>query len=242
MKIKAIALAGIIGIGSLALTTGVDAETAATYDTKANIFFELNDDVTVPVDPEDPDKEVDPEVDPEGEDPIDPGTKGPLSIDYASHINFGSVKISGNEETYFAKPIQIGDAEERAPYVQVTDNRGSKKGWELQVSQKAEFAAQGGGELTGAELALANGEVNSNSDTTNVTATDVTFDNHDQLYPVVTSAVGSGAGTFTNQFGKIVDGKATDVSLTVPADLEIEADEKYSTDLNWVLLDAPTAP
>lgn len=238
MKIKALALAGIIGLGTLGLTTGASADVAAEYDTKANIFFEINDDVTVPVDPEDPDKEVDPEVDPEGEDPIEPGTKGPLSIDYASHINFGSVKISGNKETYFANPIQIGEAGERAPYVQVTDSRGTKAGWELQVSQAAEFATAGGAELTGSELTLANGEVNSNSDFTNITATDVTFENHDELYPVVNAAVDNGAGTFTNQFGKIVEGKATDVSLTVPADLKIEK-EKYSTDLNWVLVDTP---
>lgn len=230
-------LAGLLTAGSLSFGVGASADTAAEYDTKANIHFIESEDITKPVDPDNPGTEVTPEVDEDGKDPIEPGTKGPLSIDYASHINFGEVTKSGNAQTYFAKPIQLGDGEERAPYVQVTDNRGTKAGWELQVKQATPFT-NGEATLDGAVLSLKNGEVNSNSNTDFVTPTDITFDNHGELYPVMTAAEDHGAGTFTNQFGKITDGQATDVSLTVPADLKID-EGKYSTDINWVLVDTP---
>lgn len=235
MKLKVIAIVGIISLCSLVLTTGVSAMTVADYNTKANVIFKENEEITLPVDPNDPEKEVTPEV--EGEDIIDPGTPGPLSIDYASHINFGEVEISGNARTYFANPITFEEGGESAPYVQVTDNRGTRAGWELQVKQEEEFK-KGESTLAGAELSLINGEVNSASATSGVTATDIVFDNHNELYPVLTAVNESGAGTFTNQFGEIVDGKATDVSLYIPAGLVIE-EGKYSTTLNWVLVDTP---
>lgn len=239
-KVTKIALAGIIGVGTMVgASSFASAEQVATYDSKVNIFFGENSDTTGPVDPDDPDEDITPEKDPDGEDEIEDGTTGPLSIDYASHINFGEVKTSGNTETYTANPVLINGTDERAPYVQVTDNRGTKAGWELQVSQNAQFATEDDTELTGAELSLANGIINSNSDSDGLVSSDVTFNEFGVSFPVVKAQDRSGAGTFTNKFGEIAEGKATDVSLVVPGDLIIEADVKYSTELNWSLEDAP---
>ncbi|WP_256869283.1 WxL domain-containing protein, partial [Enterococcus thailandicus] len=49
-------------------------------------------DPTDPVDPTDP-------TDPEGPNP---GTNGPLSIDYASSLDFGVQKITSKDQIYFA--------------------------------------------------------------------------------------------------------------------------------------------
>src|SRR6476469_76671 len=74
------------------ITTGntAFANTSSTYDTNAKIKFVPNEDVTPPVDPEDPGP--------------NPGTPGPLSIDYASSFEFGEHKITSATETYYAAP------------------------------------------------------------------------------------------------------------------------------------------
>lgn len=240
-KVTKIALAGVIGVGTLVGASSLaSADLAAEYNSKANINFTENNEITKPVDPENPDKEVDPEVDPDGKDPIEPGTERPLSIDYASHINFGEVTISGNAETYYANPVKVtydGQTVDRAPYVQITDNRGTKAGWDLQVTQVAEFK-NGESELTGSKLSLKDPIHNSMNSLDGVTNQDIEFDIKGQAYPVMDAAADSGAGTHTNRFGEIVDGKATSVSLEVPGDLSIE-EGKYSTDLKWELLDTP---
>lgn len=234
MSLKKFTVAFIFGFGIFTVSQGVSAEVAADYNSEVNIQFIENDEVTKPVDPNDPDKEVD--ID---DETVGGGTAGPLSIDYASNIDFGDVKKSGNEITYFANPITINGGEERAPYVQVTDNRGTKTGWNLQVKQNEQFTNdEGDSVLEGAQLSLRNGAVNSQSSTENVNSTDIEFNNFNELYPVLNAADGSGAGTFTNQFGTVVEGKATDVALVIPADIVIE-DGKYSTELTWVLEDTP---
>lgn len=235
IRFKSISIAGIIGVASLALTTGVGAQedAGAEYESKANVTFERNEDVTNPVDPEDPDKELQPD------DPnVDEGTTGPLSIDYVSNLDFGNVKISGNDKIYYANPVTFGVGIERAPYVQVTDNRGTKTGWELTVRQESQFTAEDGSSLEGARLSLTNGAVNSKSNTDHVTSEDVVIDNFTDSYKVLTAAEDNGAGTFTNMFGEIVDGKATSVSLEVPKDLKIKETE-YTTKLTWTLTDTP---
>ncbi len=248
MKITKIALAGMIGLGSIIGTTTLASAHGGDVTTKGNIIFEENALVTPPVDPENPDKEVEPEKDKDQPDPISPGTPGPLSIDHASHINFGKVMKSGNAQTYYANPVIVKDGAddlERGPYVQVTDNRGTKAGWSLSVKQKAQFA-QGASELEGAVLSLKDGEIRSSSSTDGVINHDIKFENFDEVYPVLGAQETFGAGTFTNQFGKVaemdVNGetvkKVESVSLHIPADLIIE-DGLYSTDLEWVLTDTP---
>ncbi|MEB5953235.1 WxL domain-containing protein, partial [Enterococcus innesii] len=66
------------------------------------ITFEADPNPTNPVDPTDPEKPVDP-VDPTDPDGPNPGTNGPLSIDYASSLDFGVNKISNKNEVYYAR-------------------------------------------------------------------------------------------------------------------------------------------
>lgn len=221
---------------------------AAQYDTSVNIHFIPNDEIINPVDPTNPGGDpVTPEVDPLDPNPVDPGTPGPLSIDYASHINFGEVKKSGNEATYYAKPVTITytDAEginqtgKRAPWVQVTDNRGTKTGWTLQVKQATQLTHETtSSQLNGAVIQLGQGIVNSASSTAGVQSYEISFQKFDALYDVMGAPNGSGAGTFVNMFGQLENDVAKDVTLTVPQDSIIE-DGKYSTHLTWVLTDAP---
>lgn len=220
---------------------------AAQYDTSVNVHFIENDEIVEPVDPTNPGGDpVTPGEDPLDPDPIEPGTPGPLSIDYASHLNFGEVKKSGNEATYYAKPVTITftDTEgvqqtgKRAPWVQVTDSRGTKTGWTLQVKQEAQLTHETGSQLNGAVIQLGKGIVNSASSIDGVQSFAISFQNFNALYDVMGAQDGSGAGTFVNMFGVLENDEAKDVTLTVPQDLKIE-DGKYFTHLTWVLTDAP---
>ncbi|MFS0934713.1 WxL domain-containing protein, partial [Enterococcus casseliflavus] len=75
-----------------------------------------------PVDPLDPDAEVDPENKPEL-----PEDQGLLSIDFVSNFNFGSQAISAHDQTYYAQPQRllnedqtVNEDEERPNYIQVS--------------------------------------------------------------------------------------------------------------------------
>src|SRR5699024_8533037 len=102
-KTKQIFVASVFSIGMILGTSSITlAEEKAAYESKTNVEFEENTEVTKPVDPTNPDptNPVQPQPDPDvpGEE-IEDGTQGPLSIDYASHVNFGKIKKTGNAAT-----------------------------------------------------------------------------------------------------------------------------------------------
>lgn len=113
-----------------------------------------------PVDPLDPDKEVDPEDKPEI-----PEDQGLLSIDFVSNFRFGQQKISAQDKSYYAQAQRLLDEngnvlenEVRPNYIQISDLR-EKSGWELSVTQNQQFKNNDGNELKGAEIILHNQEV-----------------------------------------------------------------------------------
>ena len=249
MKIVKLSLVGILSLGTIfGVTNATEAAVAGELESDANVIFEENNDITPPTDPDNPDPEnpIGPEVDPEvpGQE-IKPGTPGPLSIDHASHFNFGKVKKSGNEETYFAKAITFKNSDDtdgkNAPFIQVTDNRGSEAGWQVQVAQEGQLKNTDTDlELDGAQIKVSNGIVNSLADTAGVTsaADTIVLDPEGNPHVVLTAEAGHGAGTFTNKFGEL-DGDVTkDVSLTVPRGSRID-DGHYQTSLKWTLYDTP---
>lgn len=150
--------------GTMLLGATVPAEAATVvFDSEQSIVFTPSTDGTDPVNPEnpDPEKPVRP-VDPTNPDGPNPGTPGPLSIDYASSLDFGSNEISNKDQTYFARAQTYknpdGSASELATanYVQVSDLRGTNAGWVLKVKQNGQFrnAETLHKELTGAIVAF----------------------------------------------------------------------------------------
>lgn len=140
-----------------------------SYTAQGGVNFIPNKGTTPPTDPWKPGKPVypGPEVNP-------PGTTGPLSIDFASSLNFGTNLISGQTETYVARAqgiMEEGTPESEAGkpsryvpnYVQVTDNRGSNSGWTLKVKQNGQFTNKEtlNKVLTGSAVTFANPTVNS---------------------------------------------------------------------------------
>ena len=226
------------------------------YDSNGVVEFIPNTDPTQPVDPTDPDptNPVEP-VDPTDPTGPNPGTDGPLSIDYASSLDFGVNKITNKDEVYYARAQQFKDGRAATPnYVQVSDNRGNNAGWTLKVKQNGQFKATGtlNDTLTGSEVKLVSPTVNSNSTAVFPTAAaTIELDPAGTESLVMSAKVDQGAGTYSDRWGTVETVKETDkdgnevdaevtkaVTLSVPGSTPKDA-VKYSTSLTWSLSDVP---
>lgn len=216
---------------------------ASTANNEAAIEFEDNTDPTNPVDPENPTNPVDPKNPNEKTD-----NPGPLSIDLVSYYNFGKVKITGNDNTYFSAPTSVkpkGETEfvDRANYVQVTDNRGSGAGWKLTVEQQQPLHnATTNQDIVGTKITLLNGFSNNARKTdanTPVKGTDVVIEPGKGAVTVLTAQRDQGIGTWTHSFGKDATEGAKSVKLDIPGSQKISKGG-YKATLKWTLLDDPS--
>ncbi|MES5415802.1 WxL domain-containing protein, partial [Enterococcus mundtii] len=196
-----------------------------------------------PVDPLDPELEVDPENKPEL-----PEDQGQLSIDFISAFNFGSQAISTRTKRYYAQPQRllnpdgtVNEAEERPNYIQISDRRPEEErhGWQLAVTQNNQFTDLQENELRGARLSLTNQQLESvhGSDEPMLYNQDgVTFIPGEKT-KLLTALDGQGAGTWIYRFG---DGESASesVALEVPPTANPRA-STYETTLTWELSVVP---
>ncbi|MDR1567942.1 MAG: WxL domain-containing protein [Streptococcaceae bacterium] len=244
MKKQKIAALSAILLGSAVLSSGISfAADGGELTTNGIIEFTTNTSTTDPVDPLDPDPSdpITPE-DPTG--PTPGGTAGPLSIDFASSLSFGSQKISSKTETYFAGAQKYKDsagADKEGPnFVQVTDNRGVETGWTLKVKQNGQFKTSADKELTGAKITFKNGNVVTNSQSpkpANVSSTIVLATDASESL-VMSAKNGQGAGTHLMDWGNSVDTAKNSISIEVPGSTTKYA-SKYTTTFTWILSDTP---
>ena len=238
---KRIKLFSVLALSAMTITTlstTAFAEEAVEYHSHGVVEFRPNTDPTDPVDPENPDPEnpvvpTDPS-NPGGEP--EPGTQGPLSIDYASTFDFGVNKISNKDETYYARAQHYNDGHSDTPdYVQVTDNRGTNSGWKLTVKESGQLTATTdtlNKVLTGAQITLAHPNVTSNA--SGVTAPTAAEDTWEDYWGKVESVQEE------DEQGAKQDVNITkDVALSVPGSTPKDA-VKYQTTLTWTLTDVPS--
>ncbi|WP_157456713.1 WxL domain-containing protein [Carnobacterium maltaromaticum] len=249
MKTVKLTVIGMVLMG--AIISGGTATVAAeekTRDTKAYIKFKDSDgEVVDPVDPTNPVIPVIP-VDPtEPGTPIKPGTKGPLSLDYASELFFDEVPMSSKDKEYFAKTITVtnkeGDAKKRQVplYAQITDDRGTAAGWTLSVKQNGQFKTATKEELTGAEITFLNGQVDTISEALKPgfvknTETALNSDTAQASTKVMAAKDGEASGTYVYRFGKDEAEGAKSVKLSVPGKT-VKKKQAYTTTLTWTLSD-----
>ncbi|MBO0459786.1 WxL domain-containing protein [Enterococcus hulanensis] len=247
-------------IAAAPLTTfAAEGENGGVYNSNGAIEFTPNTDPTNPVDPTDPTDPVQP-IDPTDPEGPETGTNGPLSIDFASSLDFGKQKITSEDKVYLAsaQPYQklgedgkpTGDILYGPDYVQVTDNRGTEAGWSLTVAQEKQFTGTADHELTGAAITLKGANVQTASESTKPTPNDSDLTLvPGEVSPVMSAQAGQGAGTYLNDWGtkddlSVVqeDGKdvtkTSNIQLAVPGATTKYA-EKYSTKLVWTLTDVP---
>ncbi|MFC4652283.1 WxL domain-containing protein [Lactococcus nasutitermitis] len=205
------------------LATTVSADTAASYNSSANVTFAAGTASTTPVDPTDPSTPATP-TNPDGTDP-EPGTAGPLSIDFASSLSFGTQVISASDQTYYAHAQTLTDSTTGPNYVQVTDTRGTLSGWSLSVNTDAQLHlatvdptstpetsdTTPGDYLTGATISFSGGYVAGTATTGTPTGTTGTYTVGADATTIMNAAANQGAGTWVYGLGAGVSGTTNDV-------------------------------
>lgn len=197
-----------------------------------------------PVDPLEPDTEIDPD-----NPPVIPENQGDFRLDFVSQFTFGSQERNMfEEETYYALPQygldsngEVIESEPKPNFVQVTDNRADADGWQLSVTQREQFKTETGNELSGASLQFKNRQLVADHDgqQPRVATTEETIIlEPGAKQPLLTSSTGEGKGTWIYRFG---DGTSSDqsVALVVPKETIPEA-TTYQTKLDWELQAVPS--
>lgn len=248
---KLISLASVMALG-LSMGAGVvsAAETAGgEYTSNGLIQFIPGKNPVDPVDPLNPEQPVEPTdpTDPTNPDKKpNPGTSGPLSIDFASSFHFGENTITSKDETYYAKLQKYKDKgtdqdlREGPNYVQVTDNRGTLAGWTLKVKQTKQFETDDSHKLDGAKITLINGNINTVSESAPATAVkEIAIDKMDADFLVMSAKKDAGAGTFLTRWGnEDLANSKENVQLFVPGKA-VKKKAQYKTSFVWTLTDVP---
>ncbi|MDT1957105.1 WxL domain-containing protein [Carnobacterium divergens] len=210
-------LATLTLLGSFATTTIANADEATKPVTSsADVTIEKGDD-TKPTDPIEPPEEPDKPT----------GQTGDLTIDYVTSLDFGSFKLGDNG----AKSVKLTANKEREqePKVQVTDKRGSGKGWTLTVAQTKVFKSAEH-TLIGASLTLPAGTTSTSNATSDQAPTTKEVLVNDAPNEVMTAAAEQGLGTWVDTFEK----EAT--TLEIPSGNYAGT---YQAELTWTLSNAP---
>lgn len=197
-----------------------------------------------PVDPLEPDTEIDPD-----NPPVIPENQGNFRLDFVSQFTFGSHERNMfEEETYYALPQygldsngEVIENEPKPNFVQITDNRADADGWQLSVTQREQFKTETGNELSGASLQLKNRQLVADHDgqqPQEATTEETIILEPGAKQPLLTSSTGEGKGTWIYRFG---DGTSSDqsVALVVPKETIPEA-TTYQTKLDWELQAVPS--
>lgn len=195
--------------------------TADGQQSTATITFEANNNITPPVNPDNP-----------GEGSGESGTDmlGPLSIDYISELAFGEgLSISSLQQIYNTTTVK--------PHIQVTDNRGTGAGWKV-TAKMGSFRKDGADTLNGSYITLLNGSPISVNMTLAppVAEQSVVLRTDNVSAPVISAQAGAGMGTWVNRWYPAT-GDNTYVTLTVPGGTATTG--AHTATITWELTNAP---
>ncbi|MDO7873022.1 MAG: WxL domain-containing protein [Enterococcus casseliflavus] len=209
---------------------------------KAESYLVLEKTSVNPLDPLDPDKEVDPD-----NPPILPEDQGMISLDFVSQFNFGEQNISVKDKTYYAQPQRllnedgtVNETQDRPNYVQISDRRqeSERNGWELAVTQKEQFKGKENQVLNGASISLSNQQVITAQGGKAPGLQSVPCELIPGNRRTLLKAQGNeGIGTWIYRFGDAETAEKS-VALNVPKGSNPEA-TTYSTTLIWELSAVP---
>lgn len=250
------------------LSVGVTAEAVdVAKGTIGDVEFIVDEDgTTPPLNPETPD--ITNPIIPGPDEVVDP-TKGALRFDVISNFKFGTNKMIAVTQNYYAhfmkgtqpsKPTQT----DFPHYVQVTDERGGTKGWEVSVKNDGIFTSGAqtfNGIISLNALTIHSGSGFSGPAIPKVVPTAAVSISDKQAHSLVLAdgKQGQGSGTWTmpigseavkttgygkdgtETIGTKVDatkvGRNPAVKLTVPQGQVIDAAKKYTTTIEWTLTD-----
>lgn len=196
-----ILIAAIIAIGIGINPSTVSAE-AKTDSGSGTVKFTGEHPKEV-IDPENPSKPVNPGT--------SPSTDGPLRFDFVPKLNFWSNEISDKDQTYFANAqLFLDGTGARGNFVQISDYRENKSGWNLQVRQETQLRNETtkNKELKGAVISFDQSWTNSINDSTYapiVSKEVIHINNIGETYDLAQAKAGTGEGTWAIIFGATID-------------------------------------
>lgn len=221
MKVKTMTILGLIGsgmlIGATSASAAIEDEIIGSSDGKGgtshgyiNLTPGKDDGVTNPVEPT-----------------VPPGgtvNKGVLTLDNIAPLLFSTHKLDGKKQVY-TSVVENSN-------IQVSDKRGEEAGWHVQVSQTPFIDKVDNTKvLKGTTLVLPAGVVKAaDSDNVSLAPTVSSVEVNADLATLMSSAKGTGAGTWLTVFDK------NEVKLTVAAG---NKKGEYMSIVTWALMDAP---
>lgn len=182
---------------------------------------------------------------------VNPEQNSPLRLSLLTAFNFGTIKMSGNNETYYAQmptPNFVeGGKQERPNFAQVTDNRGNNAGWRLTAKIAQQFT-NGSSVLNGSTIALNNAWTepanNEMAPFAPTAAQGVVLTTEDDTL-IANASADKGMGTWNILYGTLnapdqaAKGDARkSVSLQVPGSVKKTVGE-YTAKIEWTLYNAP---
>ncbi|MHC5250220.1 WxL domain-containing protein [Enterococcus sp. LJL90] len=190
----------LLAVGSSFLVVG--QAKASSWSGSGGVTI-TDSNVTNPVDPENPENDVDPGP--------GPSTEGSLRVDFVSSLNFGSASTTGSNRTYLSRAQLFHDegVTARGYYIQVTDRRGDADGWNLTLTQDRQFSSGiiqdlDNQELEGAVLSFDKGWANSAGDSgklPTVFRETLAINDMNTAYLVASASANQGTGVTTIAFG-----------------------------------------
>lgn len=223
-----------LSLSVIALTTlnstKAAAEGPAAVNSNATITAIAGTD---PVRPVDPNKPTDPG---DGNGGVTPEQSGPLQINVVPNLYFGDqIKITPGT-------LKTSLKNEKTPYAQISDLRGTGAGWSLNVSL-ANFTSTQGKTINGAKISFTGGEaVTSNQSNDNAALTnDITLSAGDTgKQPLMKATAGNGRGTWVARYTNTSTESTgnTKIVFEAPSD-KIDANTSYTAVLTWQLTDTP---
>lgn len=182
---------------------------------------------------------VDPENPGEIIDPGESETAGKsLRLDFVPTLDFNQQVISSEDQLYPAKAqLFHSETPARANYVQVSDFRGTGKGWTLQLSQDYQFRNPEDQNtiLNGAVISLNHSWANSSNEKTGkpLVQKDVIEMNPGTTYDLAKAEPGSGEGTWLISFGASADNQFSmkNTLEAMVSDGKPETDPVYKQDV-----------
>lgn len=229
-KIIVFAMIGLFSVVGLSQTVN-----AATSEATVN-FVPAGENADAPtvLDPSTPEIPYVPES--ESSDPTDvtTGETGPLTLDFVSNIEFSEQEVSEKAQIYKTVTLR--------PFIQVTDRRGSGKGWKV-TARVGSFTTEGDASvdsLKGSVITLLNGDVNSNNTVTppSEIKNPVVLETEASISSdIVEASEGEGMGSWiTHWFPKANeedDAKNSNVTLTVPGGVATTG--THTAEITWTL-------
>jgi hypothetical protein len=131
-----------------------------------------------------------------------------------------------------------GKLEKGPNFIQITDNRQTYTGWNLELKQENQFSDSEGRILDGASISFEHGRAvtNSTSELPDGKERFVLFPN--ESVNVMQAKEGTGEGSFQFVWGKDAEEGEKSIHLSVPG-RTIKYDTNYTTNFQWILVSAP---